>query len=317
MYSRGLFLSAFVLAASSYQVWAAPPRVVCLGDSITDGHTYPLLIEQALREAGKEVPLLINAGIAGDGVAGMRRRLNRDVFHYHPDVIIVSAGINDLGMPVDKYAENIKALVGALKEQHVRVVLLTLTPLAERHKERWPKLDAFNDVLRRTAAAEKVTVGEVFQVLRQAMDKGTVVHEADGTHLNFEGYRLLTRAILDGLGHPDVAVPKMAKVSLCPGGIRQWRVRGVTTDAPLAAEAVASLKVDESWKEYRLLESEKLPAWWLDQERQRGIGVSVDRVVGPAKRYQAVATIVADKANSVYLHPGGTVDAVWLNGKQV
>ncbi len=57
----------------------AATRIVFLGDSITDGHTYPLLIQQALREAGQPVPLAINAGIGGDTAEGMRARLDRDV----------------------------------------------------------------------------------------------------------------------------------------------------------------------------------------------------------------------------------------------
>jgi hypothetical protein len=56
---------------------SAPERLVFLGDSITDGHTLPLLVRQSL---GDRAPVCINAGQAGDTAAGMRKRLERDVF---------------------------------------------------------------------------------------------------------------------------------------------------------------------------------------------------------------------------------------------
>ena len=37
-------------------------RIVTLGDSITDGHTYPLLVAQALEEAGRSSPVFTGAG---------------------------------------------------------------------------------------------------------------------------------------------------------------------------------------------------------------------------------------------------------------
>src|SRR3954454_19574145 len=75
---------------------AAPRRIVFLGDSITDGHTYPLLVRQALAEAGRPVPTAINAGIGGDTAKGVRARLERDVLVHHPDVVTLLVGANDV-----------------------------------------------------------------------------------------------------------------------------------------------------------------------------------------------------------------------------
>lgn len=58
---------------------APPKRIVALGDSITDGHTYPMLIVQALREAGRPVPIIVNAGAGGDTAEKMLNRLDDDV----------------------------------------------------------------------------------------------------------------------------------------------------------------------------------------------------------------------------------------------
>ncbi len=67
-------------------------RILCLGDSITEGHTYPLVTAASLQAAGKPVPTFINAGIGGDTAAGMRARLARDVFPRRPSLVLLSAG---------------------------------------------------------------------------------------------------------------------------------------------------------------------------------------------------------------------------------
>ena len=65
-----------------------PRRLVFVGDSITDGHTLPLLVRQALADAKKPVPVVINAGVAGDTAAGMRKRLERDVLSRKPTLVL-------------------------------------------------------------------------------------------------------------------------------------------------------------------------------------------------------------------------------------
>lgn len=65
--------AALVLTLGLLAADTPPQRIVFIGDSITDGHTYPLLVRQALAEAHKPVPVCINAGISGDTAAGMRK----------------------------------------------------------------------------------------------------------------------------------------------------------------------------------------------------------------------------------------------------
>jgi hypothetical protein len=71
-------------AASTAVALDEPARLVFIGDSITDGHTLPLLVEHALTDAKKPVPRCINAGVASDTAALMRARLERDVLVHPP-----------------------------------------------------------------------------------------------------------------------------------------------------------------------------------------------------------------------------------------
>jgi lysophospholipase L1-like esterase len=320
--ASALLLAAMVVGSSTSIAAddaAAPQRIVCLGDSITDGHTYPLLVQQALEESGIEPPAMINAGIGGDGVVGMRGRLDRDVLHYQPDLVLVLAGINDLRMSVEQFQSNIQGLFASLNEHKTPTTVLTLTPLAKQHGALAPKAEQFNEILRRQAKEAGFRIGEPAKVMQTALDGGATLHEPDGVHLNWEGYRQLTRAVLDALGHNKVAVPAKASLALLPNLITEWNVRGVEGDAELSPDNYAAIKFDDaSWKTYELPEKEPAAdGWWWDQERQRGVPVAIEKTLGKAKHYQATTTINTPQARDVWLQIGGEIRTLWLNGQRI
>lgn len=74
-------------------------RIVFLGDSLTegvDGVSYlRLLRERAAREPALRSVELINAGVGGDTVVNLPRRVSRDVVPLQPDWIVVFIGVND------------------------------------------------------------------------------------------------------------------------------------------------------------------------------------------------------------------------------
>lgn len=94
--------------------WLDPrnPLIVTLGDSVTAGyfetidlhHMYfaqdpqdgygDKLLHLLHEEYPMTVPSLINSGIAGDNIHGMKKRLNRDVLSHDPDLVILNASLN-------------------------------------------------------------------------------------------------------------------------------------------------------------------------------------------------------------------------------
>src|SRR5689334_10402093 len=123
-----LFTIFFLVArAHSDMTPTSNQRIVFLGDSITDGHTYPLLIQQALREAGKPVPVCINAGIGGDTVKGMRARLDRDVFVHHPTLVTFLSAANDASHKVaaEDFESDLDAIAARMKEEKIPLILFT------------------------------------------------------------------------------------------------------------------------------------------------------------------------------------------------
>ncbi len=294
-------------------------RIVNLGDSITDGHTYPLLIEQALREAGKPVPKFIGEGIGGDTAAGIEKRLDRDCFVHHPTLVMLSCGINDMGLGVSlaEYEASVTAIAERMRAEKVRLMLLTCTNLGPQNAAEEPRLQAVNAVLHRIATTYGLTVAEVYDRMQEARGKEKTLWE-DGAHLNFAGYRHMVRAVLDAMGYAAVPVPTVQRVSLLPGVIPQWRVLARKEACPpLDAAAVAALHPDATWRDYAVPEPKPVASWWLDQERRRGVVVSLKENLGPATGFIAVAELKERRARAAWVNVGAECGSVWLNGTRV
>jgi acyl-CoA thioesterase-1 len=105
------------------------PTIVCLGDSLTAGdgapssRSYPAWLQKRLDAAGYRYRV-VNAGVGGDRVADGLRRLDADVFAYHPVIVIVELGSNDPGHdPPEQWGAELAALVGRIRRHGAQVVL--------------------------------------------------------------------------------------------------------------------------------------------------------------------------------------------------
>src|SRR5580692_10445268 len=84
----------------------APPlkkgeRIVFLGDSITEAGVSPkgyvTLIKNSLNEKHKDLGIeIIGAGISGNKVPDLQKRLERDVLMKKPTLVVIYIGINDV-----------------------------------------------------------------------------------------------------------------------------------------------------------------------------------------------------------------------------
>src|SRR5438046_447806 len=76
-------------------------KIVFLGDSITQGGVSPkgyvTLVKKALAEKHKELGIeVIGAGISGNKVPDLQRRVARDVVARKPTLVVIYIGINDV-----------------------------------------------------------------------------------------------------------------------------------------------------------------------------------------------------------------------------
>jgi len=83
-----------------YQKRSGLQRILSLGDSYTIGYevdadaTFSMVLEQVLRRAGYDVEVL-NAGVSGFSTAEEYLYLERELFRYDPDVVVLSFVGND------------------------------------------------------------------------------------------------------------------------------------------------------------------------------------------------------------------------------
>lgn len=297
-------------------------RIVFLGDSITDGFSYPTLVRQALREAGKPVPVCIGAGIGGDTAKGMRARLQRDVLVHKPTLMTLSAGVNDAngGVKLEDYLASVRGILDTMKQENVEVVVMTTSILADKCPAAAREtIASYNVALRALAKERGLKLADVFANMQKAQAGGTELMEADGIHPNYAGHRVMARAVLDALGFAALPVPEKMQVELYPGVVTPWRLKAVTdAKAPwLDAAAVAALTLDGGWATLALPEPEPQGHWWGEQTRQEGFALSLEKLCGKAGRYMGCATVKTDAERLVYFNVGAALQTIWLNGKQI
>ena len=293
----------------------AAEKIVFLGDSITDGHTYPQLVAQALKQAKIEVPTIVNAGIGGDTAAGMLKRLDRDVFIHKPTLITLSAGINDSGrVSVADFERDVTAIADAVTQRGIKLIVLTTSIQGKGREKNAERALEYDQVLRKVAEAHHAPLADVKALMSAARDQGASLLEEDQVHPNFEGQRLIARAVLDALGQAKVEVPKKLDVAVMPGVITDWKIRPLGEKEKVDPTTIA---VDGTWKTLHLPLTQAEPTWWRDDERGRGFAMSLDKQIGAGKQFVGIATITSPAARKVYLNTGAQLQAIWVNGKQI
>lgn len=241
MHARRPILLALLLALAAAARPAAaedragtPPRIVFLGDSITEAgagpHGYVTLAGAALAERlpGTQT---IGAGISGNRVPDLLARLDRDVLARTPDVVVVYIGINDVwhsqngrGTPKGEFEAGMRTLVERIRKAGARPVLCTPTVIGEKKAGTNPldaMLDDYAGVTRAVAAAAEVPLVDLRKACvahleaHNAADAENGVLTTDGVHLNAAGNEFLAARMVDGLARAGIvpaASPEDRKV---------------------------------------------------------------------------------------------------------
>lgn len=220
--------SAAALVALAAPAWAADKdapalkkgeRIVFLGDSITQGGTgpkgYVTLISKDLATKHKDLEIeVIGAGISGNKVPDLQRRLAKDVLAKKPTLVVIYIGINDVwhgekdpakGTPKDKFEAGLKEVVGKVKDAGARVVICTASVIGEK-KAGANSLDARLDEYAAISRKVAEETGSQLCDLRKAFldhlaknnpdDKERGILTGDRVHLNDAGNRLVADTIL-------------------------------------------------------------------------------------------------------------------------
>lgn len=188
-------------------------KVVFLGDSITQGGNGPKgyvgLIREKYKELGVEV---VNAGISGNKVPDLQRRLQKDVLDKKPTLVVIYIGINDVwhgekdpakGTKKEDFDAGLRSIIEKVTTAGGKVVLCTPTVIGEKAENALDaKLDEFSDVSRKVAADLKLPLVDLRKAFvdhlkaNNTENKERGVLTGDRVHLNEAGNKLVADTIL-------------------------------------------------------------------------------------------------------------------------
>jgi lysophospholipase L1-like esterase len=231
--SKRLSLAAILLLASGVTFTLAGEenrvvplkkgeRIVFLGDSITAGGVsktgYVTLIKNRLQEKHGDLGItIIGAGISGNKVPDLQKRLERDVLSKKPTVVVIYIGINDVwhgesnpknGTSKENFEEGLKDIISKIKDAGARVVLCTPSVIGEKTaggNSLDAKLDEYSDISRKVAKDTKVQLCDLRKAFAEHLKKSNPDNKASGiltgdrVHLNTEGNVFVAQVMLKSL----------------------------------------------------------------------------------------------------------------------
>jgi acyl-CoA thioesterase-1 len=176
------------------------PRVVCLGDSLTEGfnlppeNAYPALVEQRLRGAGWPNIQVVNAGISGATSASAVSRLKWQL-RVKPHVLVLALGANDglRGVDLDSTRANLSSAIDLALENEI-VVLLAGMKLPPNYGPDYTK--QFEGIFTELAREKGVAL---IPFLLDGVAADPALNLPDGIHPNAQGYEVVARTVVDGL----------------------------------------------------------------------------------------------------------------------
>lgn len=195
-------------------------RVVFLGDSITQAGAgpggYVTLVREALDADHKDLEVeVIGAGISGNKVPDLERRLERDVLSKKPTVVVIYIGINDVwhsasgkGTSKEDFEKGLVNLIEQIQKAGSRVILCTATVIGEKTDGSNPldkMLDEYCDISRGVAAKEKVQLLDLRKAFLAHLkehnleNKDRGILTGDTVHLNAEGNKFVANQMLTAL----------------------------------------------------------------------------------------------------------------------
>ena len=203
-------------------------KLAFMGDSITQFGAetpggYVKLVISGLDANGIKVEPVF-AGFSGRQSNHMLDGVERDVLSKKPNVMTLSCGVNDVwhgvkGVPLDKYKENITALVDKVQAAGVKPVILTSTMIFENPDGNFNQtLAAYNDFLRAFAQERKLPLADLNSQMQAAVKKAGEMNATkpvkdnyltiDGVHMAPQGDQMMAEGVLRTLGLDDAQMAK-------------------------------------------------------------------------------------------------------------
>ena len=197
-------------------------KIIFFGDSITDANRllnpkYPngfgfvsMINDDYAINHGYANITILNKGISGNKTGDLLNRINEDVLSENPDVVIILIGINDIWHPYNENKKadkvqiinNLKEIVRILKENKIRVILMTpfLFPVDEYLRG---LIFVFNELyyeIDKFITENKIEYIDLLKPLKEyALIKGNHTVTLDGVHPTILGHGIIAQQVINYL----------------------------------------------------------------------------------------------------------------------
>ncbi|MBC7333213.1 MAG: hypothetical protein H5T85_01935 [Actinobacteria bacterium] len=221
------------------------PRIACFGDSVTFGWNlkyedcYPFLLEDLLSKNGYPTVKVINCGVGGDTVVDGYQRIEKDIFYFEPDLVILNFGLND-GMLWEIERNNFEErksliyehgknyyvprvdlkvfyqyyirMIDEINSRGIKVVILGLNPVLhtfplsmdESLREKQREVYAmYNNKILEIARDKKIVCVDLWNIFLEKKDLKNYI-QGDGIHPTGEGQSLIARSVFLVLKQSDI-----------------------------------------------------------------------------------------------------------------
>lgn len=198
-------------------------RIVFLGDSITQAGAEPKgyvsLVRDSLDKNQKNLGItVIGAGISGNKVPDLEKRLDRDVLALKPTKVIIYIGINDVwhgqddparGTLPDRFESGLAGIVERIRKAGAEVILATPSVIGEKSdgtNKLDSKLDQYSKITRKIAKEKNLGLCDLRKafidhlITANPKNKDAGILTSDTVHLNEEGNRFVAAVMLKSLG---------------------------------------------------------------------------------------------------------------------
>ena len=194
-------------------------RIVFLGDSITqggDGHDkgYVRIVRKVVEEKFPGIEV-IGAGISGNKVPDLQRRLDKDVIDKNPTIVVIYIGINDVwhsrsgrGTNKEDFRSGLEDVIGRVHDAGAKAILCTASVIGEKTdgtNSLDEMLDEYCNISRNVAADLNVQMIDLRKAFlsylkeKNPENKEKKILTTDGVHLNEAGNRFVAHEMLQGL----------------------------------------------------------------------------------------------------------------------
>ena len=181
------FVQAQIEVKANYQI-----TIACLGDSLIAITQWPQILGSLLESTFNHADYnVIASGIRGEMAPGGFNRFDSSIAKYHPQIVIVGYGTNDIGSGTEKFGYYLGSIVQKAKNINATVFLESLGYInanAVYGKSDWPD---YQKVIYQIGSYYGVPVVDIYTPLSQ----NPQLYLTDWVHYTPEGSSVVARAI--------------------------------------------------------------------------------------------------------------------------